>query len=65
MRFKEWFKAQETMTSTSCVAGVPKRWGAGEINRRWWVSDWEEEMSGRKKPNKKTTFVYQLPQVKS
>lgn len=27
MDFKKWLKNEE-MTSTSCVAGVPMRWGA-------------------------------------
>lgn len=62
MRFKEWLKIQEIMTSTSCIASVPKMLGAGKINRRWWASSWEDKMNG-KNHNKKTKFAYMVPQV--
>jgi hypothetical protein len=60
MRFKTWFKNEE-MTHTGNVAHFQNRLGAGDINSRWWLSNWEKELMG-KKPKKKK-FVYQLPQV--
>lgn len=61
MKFKEWLKANEEITSTSCVAGVPKMLGGGQMVRRWWISDWENELNSKSKNKRK--FTYRVPQI--
>lgn len=57
--FKLWLKKEE-ITSTANIAHFQNRLGL--INRRnWWLSDWEQEMQGKKAKNKK--FIYRVPQV--
>lgn len=34
MSFKQWFQANETMTSTGCVAGFSRPMGIGMVRRK-------------------------------
>jgi hypothetical protein len=61
MNFKNWLKLQEVGTGTDCVAGFQQRVGA--MTRRWWVSNWEDELNNKQNRNKKTKFTYKLPQL--
>lgn len=58
MRFKQWIDLNETGTSTGDIAGFSRI--TIPLNRRWWVSDWEEEQSGKKKKKKRQ---YSVPQI--
>jgi hypothetical protein len=61
MNFKKWLSIQEVGTGTNCVAGFQQRLGA--VNRRWWISQWEEDLN-KKQSRNRTKFTYTLPQVK-
>lgn len=49
MRFRDWMKMQETMTSTGCIAGFSRI--ALPLSRRMWPTDHSEEE--KKEPKKK------------
>lgn len=59
MRFKEWMAINEVGTSTGDVAGFSRI--TIPLVRRWWISDWEKELTGEKR--KKKQNIYRLPQV--
>lgn len=58
MKFKDWF-INEVGTSTADVAGFSRI--TIPLVRRWWVSDWEEELNGKNPKQKK---VKDQPQVR-
>lgn len=59
MKFKEWLKANEEMTSTSCIAGVPKMLGGSPMQTRQFPDTFNYNQSQRKRRRR----LYLLPQV--
>lgn len=52
MKFKDWFKYSEEMTSTASIEPLAKPLGAGSMVRRNWIW-WDEENENKNNKNKK------------
>ena len=60
MKFKEWLKSNEEMTSTASVASFARPLGASSIVRRNW-SWWGDENNNKKNKKKKKKYKISIP----